>query len=687
MPDDPRPEFDLGFDAEGDAALDQVLGYPLLGYPPRRVPLGPPVEVGERWLKDLGLTERLRVMAVCRDWRRLLHESYELWHTISLGEVSACTSPAALAYGGPSGLPAGVPKLRDVDMNRLLTMSHTLLRELTLVSLSISSHAFYSLRTNSSLTSLTIVDCPQVDDNIAMAVPSSVHTLALLRCNGITARVAVPLPPTLSTLRLVGSSLRRQDMPLLRSASGMSVDVCVCANCESVAHEATMTRCQRCTVVGCTYSTVEVDPKLVKWVDRGCSNVTRCEGCDAGALCSDCDGRKMCQWCESPFCESCEDQVESCPLCHEDNICPNCPAKRCSSCAKVSCQCCHENGDGGGIYTCEHCDRAFCLECDPTMNCEICGRELCADEFTVCSCGTKSNICKQCLPCDRGSLSSGNPSSVAMGLCSSHDCQNLVCDHCRTACAGCAFSFCADCADRVDNYSVPHIVMDRAALRRVGIVRPTICGECDDMWCAECAVVLTCDWCGLPSCEVGRGNNCGRVQRCDGCDGLVCRFCSEVDRTAASCCSATAGWHGETSSLAIARSDLLPKCYGAASWAADSSRPHWTSVTSGRVTLLIRLVEEDTLRVRAPSLGFVDVVVERQRPSHGRLNVRRSEWVVAARLPVNDLNQFTAYRTDEWRVRLLGAPNDEEVRIKLIPPAGNLWQWRVGSHGYPWDHF
>ena len=203
---------------------------------------GPPAEVSSLWLRHCSLADLLSCMCVSRSWQTFATRP-ELWHVISLGKIS---KRGKIALGGytrqfdhpavlcqpDSALGNGAPRLGNLELNRLLALPRGGLRELTLVRLSsITSHALFALRASPVLMTVTIIECPKVDDHVALALPPSVHFLKL-SCDAVTAHVMGMLPPTVESVELVGSALTRHDMQLCQPPPGCGIDVSCCRNCE-----------------------------------------------------------------------------------------------------------------------------------------------------------------------------------------------------------------------------------------------------------------------------------------------------------------------------------------------------------------------------------------------------------------------------------------------------------------------
>ena len=524
------------------AVLEPNYAVPDLKRMPTTTTPTPPTEVSSLWLAPLCVVDRLICMRVCKTWQTLVR-AHELWHELTLGEVrhhkfmrcpASTMIPFEMTTARDCGrrLEPGVPGLGDVEMNRMLSLPAGRLQKLTLISLkSITSRAFFALRGCLTLTSVAIYDCPAVDNFIAFALPASVLTLSL-RCQAVTAGVASLLPPTVTTLNLQGSGLRRADTRAMKPPPGCAVDVYLCGTCDAPASKAGSATCERCTVTGCTSRAAEPSSQdgTVAWhrSSRCCQGISTCFGCDKEALCSDCDNRVSCQadnGCSNTFCDGCLDELGDCACCTIE-ICSACVYTQCTRCSKSFCESCSDMGDGPIL--CDCCDNHFCTDCKPMFECSVCGQYGCEDCCHHLPCGC-IDICIKCIDDRRQS-------------CSSVDCHNAVCESCSARCAGCEAAFCGECCASVDDDMAPnpHKAAERERLRRMGMPRPSCCGECCQMWCADCSDVRSCSFCGTSS----SCSDCARVRQCDGCDSWVCLLCPEVDQ-GYSCCSMTAGWLGE----------------------------------------------------------------------------------------------------------------------------------------------
>ena len=398
------------------------------------------------------------------------------------------------------------------------------LRELRLVGLSkITSHAFYSLRTNASLTSVTIADCPGVDNHIAMAIPPSVHTLSLA-CHGVTSLVANWLPP-IKCLNLVGSRLQRSEMSrsLLKPPRGCDLDVTLCVSCDHPADWASMTQCERCTLLGCTFRCKSVAMELASlsdsaqlWECSPCSTTFGCGGCGKEALCLDCEYRPRCVSCFEHFCTACP-ELRSCDSC-DNASCSTCATVTCSLCPFSVCLQCAE--DGEGPYLCDFCGEVrHCDNCQVMneLHCDGCGLYGCCshfDEQSRLSRGCSSTSCRGpwhgsehtpairlCKSCTKSGSSVQR--DCGLKLCSSPCCSNAICTECAIQCRGaqqgeCGEAFCEECVVSVHDLLTPnpHKVQAIERARQMGTPQPSTCGECGLTACPDCSDVLSCSWCG-----------------------------------------------------------------------------------------------------------------------------------------------------------------------------------------------
>ena len=484
------------------------------------------------------------------------------------------------------GLPLGVMRLGNFQMDRLLSLASSGLQELTISCLdTITSHAFFPLRMMTALTTVTIAECPCVDDHVGLAMPPSVRELNLA-CAGITGEVASYVPSTITTLRLVHSGVTSQHVRNLRPPPGCTVDIAMCPSCDRPAHVPSLTRCERCTLVNCKYcSSAEADGSR-PWHRSACSKSKACGTCAEHVLCSDCEHRDRCQLCERVFCDGDCDQMRDCMLC-VDRTCPNCfESQACAKCNRQVCGGCVEDGHGNDY--CVVCDTAYCTMCRDEVGCifcDACGEFACGDHAAFCACCGESGkstpiLCHPCLQRGRRIL---QIAGFTLAPCSSADCDTLTCEQCAGGCTVCGALFCPECAPNDDDDG-PHATSTgqvRARMRQMGFDRPFKCGECGEMFCTECSTREECAHCGLVSCTP-----CGRVRQCSGCDERVCLFCPHVEMSG-TCCSLAAGWHGEVVEInAFCRQhpfddgfDFLPR--SSADEPCDSDRGNTAAVLSG----------------------------------------------------------------------------------------------------------
>lgn len=433
--------------------MERLTGPPRLRYPLEQ---GPPSEVAVVWLTHCDQLTRLRCLRVCQSWRTFVMNA-ELWRTISLGTYSIEVSRDVWRQGMQAcvetckpvwlstRLPCGIPLLEDFQMNSLLGLASGNLQELCLVGLTgITTSAFMALRANPCLTTVTIAQCTKVDDGIAFAMPPSVRTLTL-SCPNITGRVAGLLPRSLHTLSLVRSGLRKPDVLQLKPPAGCIIDVAHCIACDRPAHLPTMTRCDRCTVIGCRHAAGGPTDTVVIWSPAyGCSSATTCF-CKSTLICDDCDSRERCEDCSQPFCDDCKDGMVQCTTCYNVG-CPEC-RNSCDKCPTVNCDSCADNGNW--VFTCTICDVMACAPCrEGWIYCECCDNDACGKHSIRCGCAGQEGVscCSRCASSGKA-LRADDGKRIA--TCGSADCNAIVCDGCCKACAACDAAFCAECSSDV----------------------------------------------------------------------------------------------------------------------------------------------------------------------------------------------------------------------------------------------
>lgn len=495
-------------------------------------------------------------MQVCTAW--CVHvKDCELWRDIAIGE-----DIDRLRWRTLAGAPSGVPRLLDRQLDAMLSHADGHLRTLTLVNVtSITSCAFYALRASPLLESVTVMGCPLVCNNIALALPRSgrVHTLAL-GCAKVNGLIAQMLPPTIRTLRLTGSGVRTSDVrPLQPPRSGLDVDLTICAGCDAPAPKDEITTCSRCSLIGCNCRALPPSSDgTVKWTQSGCDTTAVCSSCGEGRLCSECDDRAECDVCEHErICDDClESTSRRCAGC-DRLCCDDCTEHRCDGCDALFCCACDDEDDTFSVVAklCAITGKRLCPDCQPSTGqtdhvqgkCDDCHAFVGITHGVACACAESgcsefAMLCTRCVP--RGRRCWSEESILyrrrrMTDVCASADCTAVICQRCSSSCAVCDTAFCGECATSVDDSATPHSDGERARLCAMGFQRPFACAECGKMYCADCEEQRTCSFCGLVSCAT-----CERVRVCDGCDQSVCRFCDEAERMG-TCCSLTAGWLGE----------------------------------------------------------------------------------------------------------------------------------------------
>jgi len=171
-----------------------------------------------------------------------------------------------------------------------------------------------------------------------------------------------------------------------------------CATCRRIVCRYCLDECHTCKKTQCSDHLTACN----MCEDNTCETcMTYCDTCEMGYdICKSCIESSVCEECEAKRCASCasdcpmcghrycEEHVEQCQDCLENEVCKDC-LEDCGCCSRRVCKECLEKN------TCKICDLEVCKECG--TECATCSYFTCENHLTECAHCGGGPICEECL--------------------------------------------------------------------------------------------------------------------------------------------------------------------------------------------------------------------------------------------------------------------------------------------------